>query len=107
MGWTEFIIKIGAVAGAITAVGRLLIGVYKKLVTDPYNIVLQRVQEENTKDLKRSLSPLTQAIDRLNELLDDSKADRELLHRKNDEQDNKIDNHETRITVLEDWRKGR
>lgn len=104
--WVDFILKLGAISTAVMGVGRLLIGVYKKYVTDPYNKMAEKIQKENSEEMRLAISPMTTAIERLNYLLEDSQKDRKSLHIKNDEQDGKLDSHEVRITVLEDWRKG-
>lgn len=105
MDWINFILQLGAIATALTGVGRLLIGLYKKYVTDPYNRISANIQKENTQQMKDSITPLTHSIERLNYLLEDSQQDRKRLHAKDDAQDLVMDNHEIRITVLEDWRK--
>jgi len=101
----NFLIQLGAIAAAVTAVGRFLIGVYKRLVTDPHNKAMENVQKENGRQITDAVSPLTHSIERLNYLLEDSQKDRKNLHAKNEEQDLRLDNHEVRITVLEDWRR--
>lgn len=104
LDWVDFILKLGAIATAVTGVGRLLIGIYKKYVTDPYNKMAEKIQKENSEEMKLAIAPMTTAIERLNYLLEDSQRDRKSLHLKNDEQDGRLDSHETRISVLEDWR---
>lgn len=101
MNWVEFILQLGAVATALTGVGRLLIGVYKKYVTDPHDKRVAEIQKQSSQELRESISPLTVSIERLNYLLEEGKADRERLHEKDDELDSKLDSHEIRITVLE------
>lgn len=101
MNWVEFILQLGAVATAITAVGRLLIGIYKKYITEPHDKMVAEIQKQNSRELRESISPLTVSIERLNHLLEEGKVDREKLHAKDDELDDKIDSHEIRITVLE------
>lgn len=105
--WMDFLIKLGAVVGAVSGVGKLFIGWYKKYITDPYNRVAKEIQEKNSQQMKDAIAPLTYAIDKLNHLLEDSQRDRKTLHAKDDEQDLRMDSHEVRISVLEDWRKGR
>lgn len=105
MDWKEFILQLGAMSAAVTGVGRLLIGLYKKYVTDPYNNLSEKMQKENAQSLKDSIDPLNRSIKHLNYLLEDSQADRKVLHKKDEAQDVIMDNHEVRITVLEDWRK--
>ena len=57
--------------------------------------------------LNETLLKLKFEITRLNDSLTDSKADRVRLHERVDNTDNRIDNLETRTSVLEDWRKDR
>lgn len=104
--WVDFILKLGAISTAVMGVGRLLIGIYKKYVTDPYNKMAERIQKDNSEEMRLTIAPMTNAIERLNYLLEDSQKDRQSLHAKDGEQDIKLDSHEVRITVLEDWRKG-
>lgn len=103
----DWIIKLGSVVAAVGAVGRVFVGWYKKYITDPQARTAKEIQEKNSQQMKEAIAPLTIAIDRLNYLLEDSQRDRRGLHAKNDEQDTTLDNHEVRITVLEDWRKER
>ena len=56
--------------------------------------------------LNRTLDSLEDAIDRLNENLNESKKDRDKLHARADVADTRLDNHDVRLHVLEDWRKG-
>lgn len=56
--------------------------------------------------LNTTLSNLTNKIETLNDNLTEGKRDRERLHSKLEKTDGRIDGHDTRITVLEDWRKG-
>lgn len=104
MDWVNFILQLGAIATALTAVGRLLIGAYKKYITDPHDRRMEQVQKRNSEDIKNSISPLTHSIEKLNYLLEEGREDRKRLHEKDKSQDVKIENHEIRITVLEDWR---
>ena len=57
--------------------------------------------------LNETLLKLKFEITRLSESLSESKADRVRLHERVDNTDNRIDNLETRTSVLEDWRKDR
>lgn len=60
-----------------------------------------------SKTLNETLLNLKFEITRLSESLSDSKADRVRLHKRVDNTDNRIDNLETRTSVLEDWRRER
>lgn len=57
--------------------------------------------------LNETLLKLKFEITRLSESLTDSKADRVRLHARADNADDRLDKHDTRISVLEDWRKER
>ena len=57
--------------------------------------------------LNETLLNLKFEITRLSESLSDSKADRVRLHARVDGTDDRLDKHETRISVLEDWRRGK
>ena len=57
--------------------------------------------------LNETLLKLKFEITRLSESLTDSKADRVRLHARADNADDRLDKHDTRISILEDWRKER
>ena len=57
--------------------------------------------------LNETLLNLKFEITRLSESLTDSKADRVRLHARVDNADDRLDKHDTGISVLEDWRKGK
>lgn len=59
------------------------------------------------KVLNETLLKLNFEIMRLSDSLSESKSDRLKLHSRVDVVDSRIDAHETRITVLEDWRKSK
>lgn len=60
-----------------------------------------------SKTLNETLLKLNFEITRLSESLSDSKADRVRLHSRIDENEKEIDEHDTRISILEDWRRGK
>ena len=60
-----------------------------------------------SKTLNETLLKLNFEITRLSESLSDSKADRVRLHSRIDETEKEIDKHDTRISILEDWRRGK
>ena len=60
-----------------------------------------------SKTLNETLLNLKFEITRLSDSLTDSKADRVRLHARVDNTDDRLDKHDTRISVLEDWRKER
>lgn len=106
MEWSEYIKFIASMIGSVTAIGGALIWIYKKLVSDADRRMAEKIQRENTEALKQSIEPLTKAIDALNHNLQESKQDRIKLNKTTGEHGLILNNHETRITVLEDWRKG-
>ena len=57
--------------------------------------------------LNETLLKLKFEITRLSDSLTDAKADRVRLHARVDNADDRLDKHDTRISVLEDWRKGK
>jgi len=59
------------------------------------------------KVLNETLLKLNFEIMRLSDSLSESKSDRLKLHSRVDVVDSRLDAHETRITVLEDWRKSK
>ena len=62
---------------------------------------------KTTQTLNETLLNLKFEIARLSESLADSKADRLRLHSRVDSTDDRLDKHDTRISILEDWRKGK
>lgn len=54
--------------------------------------------------LNNTLSDLINQVGRLNDNLTEGKLDRQLLHSKLDQTDGRLDDHQTRITVLEKFR---
>ena len=59
------------------------------------------------KVLNETLLKLNFEIMRLSDSLTESKNDRLKLHSRADVADSRLDAHETRISVLEDWRKSK
>lgn len=101
MEWSEYLGQMASVVGSLTVVGGALIWIYKKLVSDPDKRMAEKIQRENTEALKQSIEPLTKAIDMLNNNLEESKKDRVRLNKTVDGHTNILNNHETRISVLE------
>lgn len=106
MDLSEYVKGIASLVTAITVVGGALIWIYKKLVSDPDKRMAERIQRENSESLKQTVQPLTQSIELLNNNLKQSEKDREQLNKKVNLHDNVLNNHETRITVLEELKKG-
>ena len=59
------------------------------------------------KVLNETLLKLNFEIMRLNDSLSESKSDRVKLHSRVDVVDGRLDTHDIRISVLEDWRKAK
>ena len=60
-----------------------------------------------SKTLNETLLRLNFEITKLTDSLTESKSDRIRLHARVDGTDDRLDKHETRISVLEDWRRGK
>ena len=60
-----------------------------------------------SKTLNETLLKLNFEITKLSDSLSESKSDRLRLHGRVDRVDDLLDKHETRISVLEDWRKAK
>lgn len=60
-----------------------------------------------SKTLNETLLKLNFEITKLNDSLSESKSDRFRLHGRIDGVDDRLDKHETRLSILEDWRKGK
>lgn len=60
-----------------------------------------------SKTLNETLLKLNFEITKLNDSLSESKSDRLRLHGRVDGVDDRLDKHETRLSVLEDWRRGK
>ena len=94
MDWIDYIIKLSTMVTAAGILGNFLIKLYKKYVTDPDAHMAEKIQKEYTESLRTSVEPLTKSIELLNSNLQDSQADRKLIHAE-------LDDHEVRIKGLE------
>ena len=101
----ELIIQWGAIVAGLTAMISFIIWVYKKLVAEPDMRVEERLQKENNRVLQDSISPLVNSIDKLNYILEESRVDIERLYDRDEQRTTVLDNHETRITVIEKWKR--
>lgn len=101
----EVILKISGIVAAITIIGGAVLWIYNTIVTEPYNRELCKAREEQARQLKDALAPLTQALDRLNYLLEESELDIGELHEINVNQNKQLGDHEVRIVVLENFKK--
>ena len=107
MEWSDYLTLIASLIGALTVICGALIWVYKKLVSDPDKRIAEKIQRENNVMLKESLDPLTKSIELLNHNLEDSKRDRVKLNETVTLHADELAGHETRITVLESWKRGK
>ena len=107
MEWSGYLTFIASLIGSLTVIGGALIWIYKKLVSDPDKRMAEKIQRENNAMLKESLDPLTKSIELLNINLEDSKRDRMKLNETVTKHADELAGHETRITVLESWKRGK
>ena len=101
----ELILRWGAIVTGLTAIISFSIWVYKKLVAEPDMRVEERMQRENNRVLQESITPLINSIDKLNYILEESRVDIERLYDRDEQRTTVLDNHETRITVIEKWKR--
>jgi len=106
MEWSVLATQMTSIITTFTIIGGALIWVYKKLVSDPDKRMAEKIQRENSESLKMTVEPLTKSIELLNHNLAESEKDRIQLNKQMGKHNTILNNHETRITVLEDWRKG-
>lgn len=103
--YVEFLFRLSAIIVAITTVSKFSINIWKKGVAEPHNKAMENVAES-------MLEPIIEKLDQTLDFMADSKRDRLLLHERTKCQDDKLEehseklyNHDTRITVLEDNKK--
>ncbi|MCK1209276.1 hypothetical protein MXZ31_05395 [Streptococcus uberis] len=92
---------LASVVASITLIFGFLIGIYKFLVVEPDNRIAQKINEQNNKALRETVEPLTEQIKLLNITLDLTKQQSDEVKKEVVDHDSRLDNHETRITVLE------
>lgn len=111
----EWILRLGSIALAITAIISFLMFVYKKLVTEPWaretsvirdeqDAQLKEIRKEQTDQLKAALEPLVSAIERLNELITKTEENQEILRETNREQNENILDNYWKIKNLENFK---
>lgn len=66
--------------------------------------ISKKNEERMGRAIREALSPLTHQMETLNNNLGESKEDRQKIHEELEEHDERLDNHETRITVLEKYK---
>lgn len=92
---------LASVVASITLIFGFLIGIYKFLVVEPDNRMAQKINEQNNRALRETVEPLTEQIKLLNITLDLTKQQSDEVKKEVVDHDSRLDNHETRITVLE------
>lgn len=97
---------LASVVASITLIFGFLIGIYKFLVVEPDNRMAQKINDQNNKALKETVEPLTEQIKLLNITLDLTKQQSDEVKKEVIDHDSRLDNHETRITVLENRKVG-
>lgn len=95
-----------SVIASLTVLGSALIWIYKILVVEPDNRMAKKINDQNNKALKETVEPLTEQIKLLNITLDLTKQQSDEVKKEVIDHDSRLDNHETRITVLENRKVG-
>lgn len=90
-----------SVVASITVIFGFLIAIYKYLVVEPDNRMAQKINDQNNRALRETVEPLTKQIKLLNITLDLTKQQSDEVKKEVIDHDSRLDNHETRITVLE------
>lgn len=90
-----------SVVASITLIFGFLIGIYKFLVVEPDNRMAQKINDQNNRALRETVEPLTEQIKILNINLDLIKMQSDETKKEVKSHDGRLDDHETRITVLE------
>lgn len=90
-----------SVVASITLIFGFLIGIYKFLVVEPDNRMAQKINDQNNRALRETVEPLTEQIKILNFNLDLIKMQSDETKNEVKSHDGRLDDHETRITVLE------
>ncbi|MCK1238642.1 hypothetical protein MX111_04170 [Streptococcus uberis] len=95
-----------SVIASLTVIGGFLIGIYKFLVVEPDNRMAQKINDQNNRALRETVEPLTEQIKILNINLDLIKMQSDETKNEVKSHDGRLDDHETRITVLENRKVG-
>jgi biopolymer transport protein ExbB/TolQ len=105
----EILANMASWITSLTVIGGALVWIVNVVIVKPAEKRINKFEQNLLKKQELNQKPLTEAIDKLNELLDESQRDRKLLHEIADENVKAIDiheeqfeDHEIRITVLED-----
>lgn len=110
---TEWLAVVAGAITSITIIGTFLVKVVDKIIIKPME--KRRAEREEIKmrerneferklltEVDKNHMPLKEAIDRLNQLLDESQRDRSALHKIADVNTQKLGEHETKIHDLDD-----
>lgn len=90
-----------SVVASITVIFGFLIAIYKYLVVEPDNRMAQKINDQNNRALRETVEPLTEQIKILNINLDLIKMQSDETKKEVKSHDGRLDDHETRISVLE------
>lgn len=101
MNWDVYLMELSGIVAAATTIIGAATWIYKKLVVEPNRKSAEKIQRESSQELKEAIRPLSSSIEKLNENLFAMEQDRKKLHEKNDEQDDMLNDHEKRISILE------
>lgn len=98
--------ELASLIGSLTVVGGALMWIYNTFIAKPREKKRQADEEKRQNKMLKLISennqPLSESIDRLSGLLDESQRDRETLHGFANKNKGRLNNHEERIIVLED-----
>ena len=115
----EWLALVAGMITSVTIIGAFLIKVIDKIIVKPMDkrkaerakvVEADRQKFEQTllKHVEANQQPLTDSIDKLNELLEESQRDRVALHKVSDvnvqrigEHEQRLDSHNDRLIVLE------
>lgn len=116
---TEWLAVVAGVITSITIIGTFLVKVVDKIIIKPMDkrkaerareveLDRQKFEEKLLQRVETNQKPLSESIDRLNELLEESQRDRVNLHKIADvnvkaigEHEERLDSHNERLIVLE------
>ena len=116
---TEWLAVVAGAITSITIIGAFLVKVVDKIIIKPMDkrkaerakeveLDRQKFEEELLQRVEANQKPLSESIDRLNELLEESQRDRVNLHKIADvnvkaigEHEERLDLHNERLIVLE------
>lgn len=116
---SEYLTMLAGIISSLTIVGGALITIWKLVIVNPREKRRTEKEEQQQKDreeferqlidtVRQDYAPLSESIDRLNALLEESKRDRMTLHKITDvnvqqigEHEELLGSHNERLIVLE------